>query len=195
MIKELVTKTRSYRRFDESTRIPFEVLEGLVDTVRGVASAANRQPLKYVIVSKEEACEKLFEACTWAGALKDWGGPQPGERPTGYIVLLKDAELSMNDKFSAWDAGIAMQTIMLDAVEQGFGGCFIGAFNKGKCMEVIGLDPKRYRPQIVIALGKPVEDCRVVGVPEDGSTTYWRDEEQVHYVPKRNLDEVLVARL
>ena len=195
MIKELAARTRSYRRFDESDRIPADVLEDLVKTARNVASAANRQPLKYVTVSGEKACAKLFKTCSWAAQLTDWDGPEPGERPTGYIVVLKDTELSMNDIFSAWDMGIAIQTIMLAAVEQGYGGCFIGAFKKKKCAKVIGVDADRYSPQIVIALGKPAEDCRLEPCPECGSTLYWRDSDDVHHVPKRGLNEVLLARL
>lgn len=195
MIRDLVQKTRSYRRFDEGARIPEEVLEGLVDTARMVASAANRQPLKYAIVSSEGACARMFEACTWAAALKDWDGPQPGERPTGYIAVLKDMDITMNDTFTSWDEGIAVQTIMLAAAEQGYGGCILGAIKKKACAEILGLDADRYHPALLLALGKPVEDCRVVALPESGETAYWRDEDKVHYVPKRSLAEVLLAKL
>lgn len=195
MIEELVARTRSYRRFDESKRIPQEVLVGLVDTARNVGSAGNRQPLKYAVVSGEDACAQLFPACSWAAALKDWKGPEAGERPTGYIVIMVDAGLSMNERFSAWDTGIAAQTMMLAANEQGFGGCMLAAFSKKRCAQVTGLDPERYEPALVLALGVPVEDCRLADVPESGDVAYWRDENRVHHVPKRPLQEVLLARL
>lgn len=194
MIEELVARTRSYRRFDESRRIPQEVLVNLVDIARIVGSAGNRQPLKYAVVSGEDACARLFGACSWAAALKDWKGPEEGERPTGYIVVMVDSQLSMNDRFSAWDTGIAAQTMMLAANEQGFGGCMIAAFSKKRCAEVTGLDPDRYVPALVLALGVPVEDCRLADVPEGGDVTYWRDGERVHHVPKRPLQEVLLAQ-
>ena len=195
MIKGLVVKTRSYRRFDEADRIPRDVLVDLVDTARMVASAGNRQPLKYAIVSDPDACERLFGCCTWAAQLKDWGGPQVGERPTGFIVICKDMALSMNDTFTAWDTGIAAQTMMLGAVERGYGGCMIAAFRKEQCAEVLGLDRDVLEPSVILALGKPVEDCRIVDAKADGSVAYWRDEQQVHFVPKRSLNEVLALEL
>ena len=195
MIKNLVVKTRSYRRFDESDRIMRDVLVDLVDTARMAASAANKQPQKYAIVNHPAACERMFSTCAWAAKLTDWEGPQPGERPTGYIVILRDAELSLNDIFSTWDAGIAAQTMMLSAVERGWGGCMICSFRKEECAQILGVKRKELEPLMVIALGRPVEDCRIEDVEADGSIDYWRDEAQVHHVPKRKLNEVLALEL
>ena len=84
------------------------------------------------------------------------------------------------------------QTIMLSAVEKGYGGCMIGSCKRVEILEAVELDPQRYSLALVLALGKPKEEVRMVPVGEDGSTTYYRDENQVHYVPKRALEDILV---
>lgn len=187
--EQLVRKTRSYRRFDEGTPIPEEVLRELVNVARLVASGANRQPLRYRIVSDAAEREAVFGALAWAGALPDWKGPEPGERPTGYLVVC-DAG---GGATTAVDEGIAAQTVLLAATHAGFGGCMLHAFNHKAVAEALGL-PEGVKPLMVIALGKPVEDVRLVPLAEspDGSTNYWRDAEAVHYVPKRALEDVLL---
>ncbi|MFR1640482.1 MAG: nitroreductase family protein [Eggerthellaceae bacterium] len=125
-------------------------------------------------------------------ALADWDGPEPGERPSAYIVVCRDRERALADTFTAWDEGIAAQTIMLQAAEAGYGGCMVGSFKRRSLCEAVGLDEERFRPDLVLALGKPVEDVRIVEVPKGGATEYWRDEAGVHYVPKRALSDVLL---
>jgi len=92
-----------------------------------------------------------------------------------------------------WDEGIAAQTILLGAAEQGFGGCMIGSINRSRLADVLRLDEERYSIGLVLALGKPKEQVVVVPIGEDGSTAYYRDENQVHYVPKRSLEDIIVS--
>ncbi|GAI50613.1 unnamed protein product, partial [marine sediment metagenome] len=49
MIRELITKNRSYRRFPQEVPVERETLRELVDLGRLSASAANKQPLKYIL--------------------------------------------------------------------------------------------------------------------------------------------------
>ena len=194
---DVVRRNRSYRRFDEGDPIPEEVLVALVDVARDVASGANRQPLRYRVVSERGERDAVFARLKWAGALPDWDGPEPGERPTGYIVVA-DAGAGAT---TSVDEGIAAQTILLAAAEAGYGGCMLHAFDHAGVAEALGLGAAaesrglaQLRPLMVIALGRPVEDVRLVPLSEspDGSTNYWRDAEAVHYVPKRSLEEVLL---
>ena len=188
-MKELVEKCRSYRRFYEEDRISRETMTELVDLARITASAANSQALKYRICSDTEENEKVFETIGWAGYLTDWIGPEKGERPSGYIVILCDLSLGKNKMM---DNGIVAQTMMLAAVEQGYGGCMIGNFKRSQLAEVLGIDTEKYSLDLVLALGRPKEEVKLVLVKEDGDIRYYRDEEQVHYVPKRSLEEVLL---
>lgn len=125
--EDLVFKTRSFRRFDESVRIGRDILEKLAGLARLSASAANRQPLKFILISMPDECSKVFPSLAWAGYLKDWEGPAPGERPSAYIIILGDR--SITETFGV-DHGIAAQSIMLGATEAGFGGCMIASVKK-----------------------------------------------------------------
>ena len=124
MFKDMVLKTRSYRRFYEDVAISLETLRELVDLARLSASARNMQPLKYVLCCNRETNAAVFSTLAWAGYLTDWPGPVEGERPSGYIVVLGDTALSQS--FGV-DHGIAMQSILLGATEKGLGGCMIGS--------------------------------------------------------------------
>ncbi|NLS78465.1 MAG: nitroreductase family protein [Chloroflexi bacterium] len=190
-LKEMVLKTRSYRRFDQGKPIAAETLVQLVDMARQAGSAANRQPLKYIVCAEGEANAKLFAHLRWAGYLQGWGGPAEGERPTGYVVMLTDTEIN---KEAATDVGIAAQTIMLGATEVGLGGCMLGAINRDEIRKLFAI-PERYAISLVLALGVPVEQVVLEPVGPSGDIKYYRDEKQVHHVPKRTLDEVLLTKI
>jgi nitroreductase len=189
MIDELVLKTRSYRRFHEDTPVAIETLRALVNLARLSASAANRQPLKYMLSCDAATNAKIFPHTRWAGALKGWGGPKEGERPTAYIVILCDTEIS---KDPGCDHGIAAQSMLLGAVERGLGGCMIGALDRPALREALAI-PARYEIALVLALGKPSETIVIEDAPLGGSTTYYRDAADVHRVPKRTLDELILG--
>lgn len=191
MIKELVHKSRSYRRFDGSHKISMQTLEHLVDLARHCPSAANKQPLRYVLCTCPEKNARIYEATAWAAYLKDWDGPEPAERPTAYIIIVNTAP---DWKFAQIDLGIMAQTMLLGATDQGLGGCMIGALNREKLCEVITL-AEGEEISLVLALGKPVEDVRIVNLPADGSIKYYRDDQGVHYVPKRSLDDLIIGRM
>ncbi len=188
MIKELVTRTRSYRRFFEDHSIPMETLRDLIDLARLSASAANRQPLKYMLSNEIEMNAVIFSRLKWAGFLKDWGGPEDGERPSAYIIVLGDTEISTS--FDC-DHGIASQNILLGATEMGLGGCMIGAVERKHLREDLHI-PDQYEILHVIALGKPKEKIIIETVGLDGDIRYWRDESGTHHVPKRPLEEVII---
>ncbi len=188
MLKELLLKSRSYRRFNQNFKIDYSELAGLVELARYVPSTVNSQPLKFKIVNTPEENEKVFECLAWAGLLKDWRGPEEGERPSAYIIILCDLSVG-NDK--RYDDGICAQTIMLGAAEKGLGGCMFGSIKREKLAENFSIDRDKYSIDLVLALGKPVEEIKLVDLPENGSTAYYRDENAVHYVPKRSLDDLI----
>lgn len=189
LFKDIVAKNRSYRRFVEAEKISTETLTELIGLARLVPSGANAQALKFMLVNTEEDNAKMFPTIGWAGALPDWDGPVEGERPAAYIIVLCDLTIGKNKQT---DVGIAAQTILLGAVEKGLGGCMLGNIKRTEIAEKFNIDPEKYSIDLVIALGKPNEDIRIVDVPESGKTTYYRDENTVHYVPKRSIDELIV---
>lgn len=187
-LRDLIAKSRSFRRFDESVPVPMAVLKDLVELARLSPSAANRQPLKYKLYNAEEDRERIFPCLAWAGALKDWSGPAEGERPMAYVMILGDTEISNS---FAVDEGIVAQSMMLGAVDHGFGGCMLGAINRKKLRELLDI-PERYEILLVLALGKPAETVVIEDLEPGGSINYWRDEDDVHHVPKRTLDELIL---
>lgn len=188
MIRDIVLKNRSYRRFDENFTITKETLISLVDLARLSASGANRQPLKYILSWEANKNARIFQHLAWAAYLKDWPGPSEGERPTGYIIMLGDNEINPNIDC---DHGIASQSILLGATELGLGGCIIHSVNRDKLRTELGIED-RYAIKLVLAIGKPVEQVVVEELPEDGDYKYWRDELQIHHVPKRSLEEIIL---
>lgn len=188
MIKNLVKNSRSYRRFYEEA-VPYENLEELIEIARYVPSTVNSQPLKFILVNDKEGNEKVFSTLAWAGLLKEWNGPEEGERPSAYIVILGDLSIGKNKHL---DVGITAQTIMLGAAEMGLGGCMFGSIQREKLAELLDIDPEKYSIELVLALGKPKEEVRIVDLPENGSTAYYRDENGVHYVPKRPVEDLIL---
>ena len=189
--RDLVAGARSYRRFNAAEKMSREELEALVDLGRMSPCGANRQAIRYALCCDQEKNAQIYDCIGWAAALPDWDGPEPQERPTGYILMLYDLSLQ---KAAGVNEGIAAQSIFLGAREMGYGGCMLMNIKKERLLEIFGLDPAKYGVSMLIALGVPVEKVKMVPV-RNNDTNYYRDENQVHYVPKRSLEEVIVARL
>lgn len=188
LIRDLVLKNRSYRRFHQDVPVQLETLRGLVDLARMSASGANRQPLKFVLSCDPQTNALIFPNLGWAAYLKDWPGPQEGERPSAYVVILLDKTISAS---AGCDHGIAAQSMLLGATEMGLGGCMIGSVKKAELSETLAI-PSQYEILLVLALGKPKETVVLEAVGPDGDTKYWRDEVGVHHVPKRSLRELII---
>lgn len=188
MIKDIVQKSRSYRRFQEDFQVQEQTLRDLVELTRFAPSGGNLQPLKYLLSADHEKNDMIFQTLKWAGYLKDWPGPEKGERPSAYVVIFGDKDITTH---FGCDHGIAAQTILLGAVEQGLGGCMIGAFHREKLRTVLNI-PEQLEVLLVIALGKPVEEVVTDAVSADGNIRYWRDDKQVHHVPKRALEDIVL---
>ena len=189
MINDLIRRNRSYRRFHQDVAVELETLRDLVDLARLSASGANKQPLKYILSCDPQKNALIFPHLAWAGYLKDWPGPAAGERPSAYIIILGDTGIRRS---FGCDHGIAAQSILLGASEQGLGGCMIGSIRKEGLRQVLQI-PSRYKILLVLALGKPKETVVIETVGPDGDIKYWRDDEGVHHVPKRSLDEIIVG--
>ncbi len=188
MLKDLVTSNRSYRRFYQDYKITLDTLKELVELARLSASAGNMQPLKYILSCDPAKNASIFPHLAWARLIEGWGGPAEGERPSAYIIILGDKEISQN----FWcDHGIAAQSILLGAAEKGLGGCMIGAVKKDGLRQALNI-PERYEILLVLAIGKPREKVVIETVGADGSTKYWRDVQSVHHVPKRALKDILL---
>ena len=189
MIK-LIERTRTFRRFEQSRTIDPQLLHELVNLARLGGSARNCQPWQYAVFTEPGECEKIFPYLGWAGYLSDWKGPEPGERPSAYILCILNRDwLKGNDKEAQFDLGIATQNLLLGAMEKGIGGCRIGNFSPKLADNFELADYQEL--SLVIALGYPAEQVVLEACTEE-DIKYWRDEHGTHHVPKRSLDEIIV---
>jgi len=188
-VRDLILRNRSYRRFHQDVALPREMLVQLVDLARLSPSAANHQPLKYIVSAAPATNARVFPCLAWAAYLKDWPGPAEGERPSAYIVVLGDKRIK--ESFGC-DHGIAGQSILIGAAELGLGGCIIASVQRRELAAVLGI-AEHFEILLVLALGKPKETVVVEAVGVDGDVKYWRDPQGAHHVPKRPLDQVIVG--
>jgi len=189
MVKDLIVKNRSYRRFYQDVDMDESIMRELIDHARLSGNAANKQTLRFMYACDREKNEKVFSTLGWAGYLKDWDGPVDGEKPAAYVVILDDTRTTIGFKC---DYGIAAQSILLGAVDKGFGGCMIATIDKERLRDFLSI-PEDYEILLVIALGKPREEVVIETVGPDGDIKYWRDEKGVHHVPKLSLDDVILS--
>lgn len=185
---ELATEARTCRRFDESKPLTENNLRWLVECARVTPSARNAQELRFILVTHGSVCDRLFSLTRWAGALKDWNGPEKGERPSAFIAVLmpqKGGDL-------LWaDTGMACQTIQLAATSRGWGACVMQSFDHNAAPGLLNV-PEEFKIALLVALGVAKEKRVVDEMPIDGSFAYWRDKEQTHHVPKRSIDELIL---
>ena len=186
-VLELVTKSRSYRRFHEDRPIGLQQLKRLVELARLSPSARNMQPLKFILSHDARKNAAIFSCLAWAGYLKDWPGPEEGERPSAYIIILGDGSLT---KDFGCDHGIAAQSILLGATETGLGGCILGNIQRDRLKALLKI-PDRYEILLVVALGAPKEEV-IIDEVKEGDIKYWRDADKVHHVPKRSRGELIL---
>lgn len=193
MIRELIVKTRSIRRFKEDERLDETVLRELIDLARLGGSARNSQPLRYMMVTDRQLGARIFPHLGWAGYLTDWPGPAEGERPPAYVICLLDRRCCKGPEGEARvDLGIATQNLLLGAAERNIHGCRIGSFSPA-VSELLQIDGSRYKLLLVIALGRAAEEVVLEEAGPDGDIRYWRDRRQVHHVPKRALADIIIA--
>lgn len=189
-MEALIKATRSYRSFKPGIKISEETLRRFVSLTRYTASSVNLQPLKYKICVDNEECGIVCEKVRYAKALKNIVLPPEGHEPSAYILIFLDKHLSENLLTFRRDIGIAAQTIMLCATEKGLGGCMIGNFDSENICNGLKI-PDHLSLQLVIALGIPDEKV-ILEDETDGNVTYYRDEDNIHHVPKRTLSEILI---
>jgi nitroreductase len=184
MLKDLVLKNRSVRKYQQDVPISREMLVELVDLARHSASGSNRQGLKFILSWEPEKNALIFRHIGLAGT------PKEGERPSAYIIILGDTAIT--NQYGV-DPGIAAQSMLLGATEKGLGGCMIGMINRKGLHQALNI-PERYEIVLVVSLGKPKESFVIeTAAPGSTETRGWWDEQGVRHVPKRSLDELIIG--
>ncbi len=186
--KEIIRNNRSYRRYFQVEKIGIETLRELVGYARLSASSGNIQALKFFLSADDKSNHSIFKYLKWAFYYRDWDGPEEGERPSAYVIILGDTEIHQTVEI---DVGIAAQSILLAAVEKGFGGCMFGSIDRVGLRKELKI-PRKFQIPLIIALGKPREKVVIEDVKGEDGIEYWRDLENIHHVPKRLLDDLIV---
>lgn len=183
---EIALKRRAIRRF-KNIPLPYEILEKCVDAARLAPSAANRQPLEYIIVDDEQLLPKVFDTLKWAAYIRPAGDPPPAHRPMAYIVVLIKRGVGY-ETLENYDAGLAVENMILVALEEGIGSCCNSSININGLRELLNI-PEDYIISLVLALGYPDESPVVEEFREPPK--YWQDKDNVLHVPKRGLKDIL----
>ena len=191
-IRELAVKSRSYRGYDESRRITREELTELADCARFAPSSVNRQPFRYYLACEQEQLDRIQPLTGWARGLPEKRLPYPGRRPTAFIVICQETEWEADLQRFHKDVGAVAQTMLLAATEMGLGGIMIGNFSPEKLSAALALPPHLV-PLLVVAFGKPDETVVLTEAAPGESLNYYRDENDVHYVPKRRLEDIIIC--
>ena len=165
----------------------------LVDIARLCPSSANIQPLCYYLAWEPDEVARIQEQTRWAGAITHMKLPHPGMEPPAFIVILQDTKI--NDSMTRFqkDVGIVAQTMLLAAAERGLGGCMIGNYNADSVKKELHL-AENLAPVLIVAFGKPAEKIVIKEIEEGENIAYYRDENDVHYVPKRKLEDIIIKK-
>lgn len=190
MLRELVIRNRSCRGFDRSYKVTQEDLLNMVDIARQAAAGMNMQPMKYYLITDPQEADAVTKQTVLGAHLRELHLPFPGTEPPAYILICQDHEVHKDDSWFITDVGIIAQTITLAATEMGLAGCMIGSFDSDKLRETFGISD-RFTVQLVIAIGKPAEERRIVEI-ENGELTHYYREDGIHYVPKRKLEDIII---
>lgn len=179
-IPDLILKRRSIRKFVQK-KIEKQDLLACISAARLAPSAANLQPLEYILVTKN--LDSIFEHISWAFYLKN-GAPEKEEAPTAYIAVLSNTKVNKDAKY---DVGLAIENIILVALEKGIASCIVGSLNRSQLTKSLAI-PENYIIELVVALGYPKQ----ISIEDEfkGDVKYWLDKQNVLHVPKRKQEDV-----
>jgi len=179
-MSQLIFNRRTIRKFKQK-RISKAILMDCIDAARLAPSAANLQPLEYILVTKK--LDRVFQYTKWAGYLED-GSPKEGEKPTAYIIIISNSKINKEAKY---DVGLAVGNIITTALEKDIASCIIGSLNRHELVRCFKI-PKKYIIELVVALGYPEQTSKKEALKKD--VKYWLDKDGVLHVPKRKLTDI-----
>ena len=183
----ILERNRSTRGYDSSFIVRSDQLRRIVSVNTRVASARNRQVLRFRLVTADEAHKVLPHVSMGAG-LSDMRLPLQGTEPNAFIVVCSSIEPRTSTYI---DLGISVQSMLLQAVEIGLNGLCIMSFDKDAIMSSLGL---QLEPLMVVAIGKSAEKHTLVEISADEPHDYYRND-GVHYVPKVCVEDLIIKQL
>jgi nitroreductase len=182
---DLIISRRSIRQF-KPVPISRNILVRTVNAGRLAPSAANLQPLEFIVVDEEALRPKVFPCLKWAAYIAPQGDPKPGQEPQAYIMILVNTRV--REKGFEWDVGAAVENMILAAREEGIGTCWLLSVNRESLRSLLRI-PEHFRIDSVLALGYPAESPVIEEMKD--SIEYWKDQKGRLHVPKRRLEDVI----
>ena len=185
--KELV-KLRRTIRFYENKKVPVEELLNLIDIARFAPSGSNKQPIRYIIVNDDDIAHKIFNVTRYAGLITPRRSPVWGVNAPRSFIAVTSAKGG-----SVVDAASAIQNMLLCAVDNGLGCCWIGAFNKEEAKNILELGDETDL-HFLVAVGYPAETPQYDDISAGEPTAYYLDDNNVLHVPKIKADEITTVK-
>ena len=149
-LMELLKTRRTYRRFDQTKKIPDDAVNDIVRAQQYASCGNNRQPLRYIVVRDEKLVDEIFGITRWAASLPpEQGQPKDGEHPVMFVVVLEDNKLK--NAITGTDAGLAISNMTLAAWNHGIGSCIIANVKKDALKELLSIG-EEYTVNCVVAL-------------------------------------------
>ena len=186
-VYKAIIARRTIRKYKQKN-IEIELLKKFINAGRRAPSAANLQPLRYMIVMNEKLKQRIFKNLKFARYLGAEGKPKAGEKPVAYIIILNDMNISKNP--ATYDVGASAENITLSALAEGIGCCWIRSFNNKNLVKILNISPV-HEIELVIALGYPAEISICEDIENNSSIKYYRDSVGTLHVPKRKLENII----
>ncbi|WGM89539.1 MAG: nitroreductase family protein [Candidatus Bathyarchaeota archaeon] len=143
-IFEVISNRRSIRSYEDK-EIPKQVLDQILEAGRLAPSAVNKQPYRFIVVTKSELKKEM--KAIFSRFL---------EKAPVVIVGCANVKSRLTGKWAVVDTTIALQNMVLAAWSLGAGSCWIGSFNEQKTKQALKI-PQDWKVVALISLGYPAE--------------------------------------
>lgn len=185
-LNTLLVKNRSIRRYRQAFTVTEEQLRTIVEVNVKLGSAMNRQALRFRIVA-DDAEEEV-------NALRDilFREPARPESARAYIIVYSTIP---EERYIDIDLGISLQSMALKAAELGLNCLIKGNIDKEGLSSLFG-NGDGLEPVAVLCVGKAAESVFLKPVPagsSDEPDLKPYTKEGVHYVPKLQMDTILLS--
>ncbi len=141
---DLILSRRSIRKY-EPKDVPDDVLKRILEAGRQAPSAANRQPIHFVVVRDTEKKKKL--SALLSRFIKD--------API-VIVGCADEKSTLTGKWAVVDTAIAMENMVIAAWTLGVGSCWVGSFDEDSAKKFLNI-PDKWKVVALVTFGYPAE--------------------------------------
>ena len=188
-LENLLEWRRSYRKFDENKLISKDDIGEILNSIKFVSCANNRQYLRFISVENKDKVLEIFDNTKWAASLpNNMGRPKEGERPVYFIAILSDEDKKL--RFNGIDEGLVISNLTLVAAEKGIGSCIIGSVNDKKMREILNYE-YNYSCDVVIAFGYPKVKSTIKEIDLEEDQSYYLDEDGNYLVPKYKINDIV----